>query len=129
MIPGFAILLGLQLVGEIVAHALGLPVPGPVLGMALLVAGLAAWSFAGGPDPLRAEAPLGRAADGLLGSLAVLFVPAGVGVVQYLDLIAAEGTAIVVTLVASTVITMVVTAATFRLVKRLTGRGDEEVES
>ena len=128
MIPGFAILLGLQLAGEIAARGLGLPVPGPVLGMAFLVAGLAAWSLAGGPDPLHADAPLERAADGLLGSLAVLFVPAGVGVVQYLDLIAAEGTAIVVTLVASTLITLVVTVATFRLVKRLTGRGAEGVE-
>lgn len=128
MIPGFAILLGLQLAGEIAARGLGLPVPGPVLGMAFLVAGLAAWSLAGGPDPLHPEAPLERAADGLLGSLAVLFVPAGVGVVQYLDLIAAEGTAIVVTLVVSTLITLVVTVATFRLVKRLTGRGAEGVE-
>ncbi len=129
MIAGFAILLGLQLAGEIVAHWLGLPVPGPVLGMAFLVCGLAGWALAGGPDPLRPEAPLGRVADGLLGSLAILFVPAGVGVVQYLDLIAAEGTAIVVTLVASTVITMVVTVATFRMVKRLTGRADEEAQS
>lgn len=129
MIAGFAILLGLQLLGEIVSHGLGLPVPGPVLGMAFLVAGLAAWSAAGGPDPLKPEAPLGRVADGLLGSLAILFVPAGVGVVQYLDLLTAEGPAIVVTLVVSTVVTLVVTAATFRLIERLMGQDDEEARS
>lgn len=129
MIAGFAMLLGLQLLGEIVSHGLGLPVPGPVLGMAFLVAGLAAWSAAGGPDPVRADAPLGRVADGLLGSLAILFVPAGVGVVQYLDLLSAEGPAIGVTLVVSTLVTLLVTVATFRLIKRLVGRGDEEAAS
>ena len=72
------------------------------------------------------RAPLGRVADGLLGSLAILFVPAGVGVVQYLDLIAAQGAAIVVTLVVSTVVTMLATVATFRLIKRGMGRGGEE---
>jgi putative effector of murein hydrolase LrgA (UPF0299 family) len=126
MILGFALLLGLQLVGEIVSRGLGLPVPGPVLGLALLVAGLAAWTAIGGRDATAAEAPLGRVADGLLGSLAILFVPAGVGVVQYLDLLAAQGPAIGVTLVVSTWVAMLATVATFRLIKRLTGRGDEE---
>ncbi len=126
MIAGFAILLVLQLAGEVTARGLGLPVPGPVLGMAFLVAGLAIWARMGGSDPVAAEAPLGRVADGLLGSLAILFVPAGVGVVQYLDLIAAQGAAIVVTLVVSTVVTMLATVATFRLIKRVMGRGGEE---
>lgn len=126
MIAGFAILLVLQLAGEVTARGLGLPVPGPVLGMAFLVAGLAVWARMGGSDPVGAEAPLGRVADGLLGSLAILFVPAGVGVVQYLDLIATQGTAIVVTLVVSTVVTMLATVATFRLIKRAMGRGEEE---
>lgn len=126
MIAGVALLLGFQLAGEIVSRGLGLPVPGPVLGMALLVAGLAAWSAAGGPDATTREAPLGRVADGLLGSLAILFVPAGVGVVRYLDLLAAQGTAIVATLVVSTLAAMVATVSTFRLIKRLLGRGDDE---
>lgn len=128
MIAGFAILLVLQLAGEVTARGLGLPVPGPVLGMAFLVAGLAIWARMGGPDPVTATAPLGKVADGVLANLSILFVPAGVGVVQYLDLIAAEGSAIVVTLIASTLITMLATVATFRLIKRATGRGDETEE-
>ena len=126
MIAGFALLLGLQLVGEVASRGLGLPVPGPVLGMALLVAGLAAWAKARGPDPTRPEAPLGRVADGLLANLAILFVPAGVGVVQYLDLLTAQGPAILATLVGSTLAAMLATVATFRAIKRLMGRGDEE---
>lgn len=126
MVAGFAILLTLQLLGEVTARGLGLPVPGPVLGMAFLVVGLAVWVRMGASDPVAEHAPLGRVADGLLGSLAILFVPAGVGVVQYLDLIAAQGMAIVVTLVISTVITMLATVATFRLIKRAMGRATEE---
>lgn len=129
MIAGFAILLMLQLAGEVTARGLGLPVPGPVLGMAFLVVGLAIRERTGAPDPVAGDAPRGRVADGLLGSLAILFVPAGVGVVQYLDLIAAQGAAIVVTLVASTMITLLATVATFRLIKRATGRGAEGEET
>lgn len=129
MIQGFAVLLSLQLVGEVVSRALGLPVPGPVLGMALLVVVLALWSKTDRPDPLEHGRPLERAADGLLASLSILFVPAGVGVVQYLDLIEAEGLPIAASIVVSTALAMLATVATFRLVKRLQGRAEEETEA
>ena len=115
--------------GEVVSRALGLPVPGPVLGMALLVVALALWSKTDRPDPLEHGRPLERAADGLLASLSILFVPAGVGVVQYLDLIEAEGLPIVASIVVSTAVAMLATVATFRLVKRLQGRAEEETEA
>ena len=40
MIEAILILLGCQLAGEAASRAFGLPVPGPVLGMALLFAAL-----------------------------------------------------------------------------------------
>ncbi|MDJ0387609.1 CidA/LrgA family protein [Roseomonas sp. E05] len=85
MIQGLATLLCCQFVGEVLARALHLPVPGPVIGMALLFAGLLLrdqfWPGAPRPDP---GAPgLGQVADTLLGNLGLLFVPAGVGVVVY----------------------------------------------
>ena len=126
MIQGFALLLGLQLAGETVSRFFGLPVPGPVLGMAFLVIALAVRASFAGPDPTATEASLGRVADGLIGSLSILFVPAGVGVVQYLDLLAAQGAAIATTLVVTTVLTMIATVATFRAIKRLQGRAEEE---
>lgn len=43
MLSGVLILLGCQLAGELIVVALGLPVPGPVVGMLLLVAGLLLW--------------------------------------------------------------------------------------
>ena len=79
-----AALLLCQLAGEVAARALGLPVPGPVVGMVLLFAALLLRG--------RREAPgdLSRTADGLLGSLGLLFVPAGVGVVLHLPLLARD---------------------------------------
>ena len=38
MMPALAALLACQLAGEITTRALGLPLPGPVLGMLLLIA-------------------------------------------------------------------------------------------
>jgi putative effector of murein hydrolase LrgA (UPF0299 family) len=53
-------------------------------------------------------------------------VPAGVGVVQKLDLIAAHGIAIIAVLAVSVVITLLVTVATFLLASRLLTRGPSE---
>lgn len=84
-----------QLAGELVAVATGWPVPGPVIGMMLLFVGLA----------VRGSLPasLGGVADGLLGSLSLLFVPAGVGVMQHAGLIGSELLPLSVALVVSTV--------------------------
>jgi putative effector of murein hydrolase LrgA (UPF0299 family) len=121
MIRGFAILLICQLVGEAAARASGLPVPGPVLGLGLLVAGL--WAH-GRRHPFDnaalAASDVGRVSDGLLAALALLFVPAGVGVVQYAGLIGRYGVAIGLALLGSTLATLLVTVGIFRMVKRLT---------
>lgn len=127
MITGFALLLSCQLVGEMVVRGLGLPLPGPVLGMGLFVVGLAIWTGIRETDHVvEAGSPIGRVADGLLTSLGLLFVPAGVGVVQYIGLIGTNGLAIVTALVLSTVITLLATVATFVAIKRLAVRPDEE---
>jgi holin-like protein len=83
MIGALATLLTCQLAGEVVARALHLPVPGPVIGMVLLFVGLLLRGR-------EAPAALDAVADGLLGNLGLLFVPAGVGVVLYLPLLARD---------------------------------------
>lgn len=120
MIRGFAILLLCQLVGETAARGLALPVPGPVLGLALLVLGL--WCsdrWRPYADGELAGSDVGRVAAGLLGGLALLFVPAGVGVMPYFGLIGQYGMAIGLALVGSTLATLLVTVGVFLLVKRL----------
>ena len=91
-----------QLVGELVVTALGLPVPGPVLGMALLFAGLLTYG--------SVPADLASTADALLSNLSLLFVPAGVGVMLHVSLIGQDWLPISIALVLSTLLTVVVTA-------------------
>lgn len=90
-----------QLIGEMFVAALGLPVPGPVVGMALLFTGLLIHG--------RVPDSLGSVADALLTHLSLLFVPAGVGVMLHARLIGNELVPISVALVISTVLTIAVT--------------------
>lgn len=123
MIRGLAILLACQLCGEVLSRSLALPVPGPVLGLLVLFALLQVRAA----RPPSEASDLDRAADGLLANLALLFVPAGVGVVQHLGLLREHGPALLAALVGSTVLALLVTVATFRLVARAVagGRADE----
>ncbi len=127
MIRSLGILLVCQLAGEIVARGLALPVPGPVLGIVLLLLALQVFTRQGGPDADHIEATdLGRTAGGLLQSLGLLFVPAGVGVVEHLGLFTRHGAALLAALAGSTLITLVVTAVVFGTVSgRLARRRDE----
>jgi holin-like protein len=102
MLEALATLLVFQTIGEVLSWALTLPVPGPVLGMALLLAALMArprWLTVLRPTSLE-----------LLRHLSLLFVPAGVGVMLHATRIAQEWLPIVVALVVSTALAIVVTA-------------------
>ena len=102
MLQALATLLVFQTVGEGLSYALALPVPGPVLGMALLLAYLLA--------DARAVAALRPTCVELLKHLSLLFVPAGVGVMLHAARIANEWLPILVALLASTALAIVVTA-------------------
>ena len=119
MIPALAGLLACQLAGEILVRILLLPLPGPVAGLGLMFAFLL-WRGRATPDPAEAVPPeLGKVCDALLRNLALLFIPAAVGVVQYLDLLRRYAGGIALTVAVSTLLALTVTAATFRLTSRL----------
>jgi holin-like protein len=124
MIASLSLILLCQLAGEVIVRGLGLPMPGPVIGlMFLLILLLARDRFAVlARGPLR-EDGVENASRGLLAHLSLLFVPAGVGVVQKLDLVAAHGIAFAGVLAVSVVVTLLVTVATFLLASRLMSRG------
>ena len=105
-IRGFAWLLVLQTLGEVIARGFGLPLPGPVIGMGLLVIALF--------EP-RLRADVSAVAAFLLEHLALLFVPVGVGVIVHLGLLADIGVRLLLVLVLSTWVGMVVTALVLRL--------------
>jgi len=69
----------------------------------------------------RAPLPgaLGNTADGLLQHLSLLFVPAGVGVVQHLELLSGAGLRLLAVVVLTTLITLAVTALVFAALARL----------
>jgi putative effector of murein hydrolase LrgA (UPF0299 family) len=104
MLPSLFLLLVCQAAGEAAAQLLHLPLPGPVIGLALLLAGLL---LRGGRD---VPTPLGETADGLLRHLSLLFVPAGVGITTHLGLLADQALPVAAALVGSTVLTIWVTA-------------------
>lgn len=101
MLSALTLILACQLIGELVTRFLGLPVPGPVAGMVILFVLLA----------LKGSVPkdVGTVADSLLKNLALLFVPAGVGVMAHLGLLGQDWLPISVALVGSTLATIAVT--------------------
>lgn len=118
MLQAITFLLLCQLVGEALVRLADLAVPGPVVGMLLLFAGL--W-YRGSAPPALSDT-----AGGVLKNLSLLFVPAAVGIIQHAGRIRAEWLAIAVALIASTLLTMAVAALAFRLTARLVGLEAEE---
>ena len=106
MLAAVTLLLVYQLVGEVAVIALRLPVPGPVVGMALLFVTLIVRGTVA--DEFR------DVANGLLRHLSLLFVPAGVGVMAHLARLEDEWLPISVSLVLSTLLTIAVTALVMR---------------
>ena len=112
MIRHITVLLVFQLIGETLSHLLPLPLPGPVIGMALLFLTLL----------LRPSlaAQITPTASVLLAHLSLLFVPAGVGVISHLDTLGGQGPALLAAIIGSTVLALLTGVAAFRLVARIT---------
>jgi holin-like protein len=101
VLGALTLLLLYQLAGEVIVQVFALPIPGPVIGMALLFATLVVRG--GVPAELR------NTAGNLLQHLSLLFVPAGVGVMVHFARLGDEWPAIVGALVVSTFVTLAVT--------------------
>ena len=104
MIEAITGLLVCQLVGELLARGLHLPVPGPVLGMVVLFCALLLRDGRKGRAEGDAPAPLAAVGDTLLSNLGLLFVPAGVGVVIYGPLLARDWVPISMAVVVGTLL-------------------------
>ena len=113
MILNIAVILSAQLMGEVLARLLTLPIPGPVIGMALLLLGF------------MVSKPLAKrilpTSQGILAHLSLLFVPAGVGVISHAEALGESGLALMAALVGSTLIALIAGALTFVALVRLTG--------
>ncbi len=118
MIGAITLLLVFQLLGEVISRTLALPIPGPVIGMALLFAALA---WRGGPST-----NLRDTAQGLLQHLSLLFVPAGTGVMLHYQRLADEWLPLVVSLFLSTALTIGISALVLRRLLRATASSRKE---
>jgi holin-like protein len=119
VIASLSLILLCQLAGEAL-------VPGPVAGLMLLLLLLLLrdrYSMLA-RGPLQGDG-VESTSNGLLANLSLLFVPAGVGVVQKIDLIVHHGIAFLGVLAISVLITLLVTVATFLLASRLMTRRRE----
>ncbi len=117
MLPTLALLLACQLVGEVLVRGAGLPLPGPVLGLILMLALLALRP--GLEEKLRPTTSV------ILANLSLLFVPAGVGVIGNIEVLADDWAALLAILLVSTLAAMLTSVGTFLLVRRLTEGGAE----
>jgi len=124
MIASLGLILLCQLIGEVIVRGFALPMPGPVVGLMLLLVLLLARDrfapFARGP---LQGGGVETASRGLLANLSLLFIPAGVGVVQKLDPLAEHGIAIIAVLAVSVIVTLLATVATFVVANHLLARG------
>lgn len=109
MIAALTQLLVFQLIGEVVARGLDLPVPGPVLGMLFLFLSLI---LRGGPSQA-----LQGTSQNLLQHLSLLFVPAGTGIMVHLHRVADEWLPLLLSLIISTIAALVATALAMRLTR------------
>ena len=98
---GLVWLLVFQSAGELLARGLKLPLPGPVIGMVLLLLTLR-WPVV--------QKPVSSTAQFLLSHLSLLFVPVGVGVMTHISLVSQYGVRMLAVVVLSTLAGLAVTA-------------------
>ena len=113
VLVSFTLLLLFLAAGEVASHYLkraGFPIPGNVIGMVLLTAALLA-----GAVKLEWVEP---GADVLLSELGLFFVPPGVGVMLYFDLIAREWLPLLAGTLGSIVAVLWATAIVARLLEK-----------
>lgn len=118
MVRGFAILLLCLLLGELIVRFCGISLPGNVAGMVLLL-------FALRLGLVRLD-QVKEAANLLLSNLALLFVPAGVGVMVYLDIIQTSWLPILASLVLSTFAVLLVTGKVAQRLKPKSGESCDD---
>jgi holin-like protein len=119
MIRGLVQIFLFQGVGEIISKLLGLPVPGPVIGLILLLCFLL---IRGRIDP-----DLDRVATAFAQHLGLLFIPAAVGVVIFAPQLASHGLAIAASLVLSVTLAVAATSLTLKWLTRRHRPPGEEV--
>jgi holin-like protein len=110
MLQAFIVVISLLILGDVFVALSGAPIPGAVLGLVLFAASFA---LLGKPDEGAA-----RLFDAIVPYAPMLFVPAAVGVVANLEIIASAWLSIVAAITLGSAITLVVTGRVLQFMLR-----------
>ena len=107
MLKSIFIILLYQLIGELFQKFFGLSIPGPVIGLVLLLVTLLLIQKRQRAVPIKED--LYNSAEILLNYLPLLFIPVGVGVVMHLSLLEDNLTSVVLVIILGTLLTLALT--------------------
>ncbi len=118
LLHGLAIILFLQWLSTAIISFLGIPFPPPLLGMLILTALLC--------TGVIKENYIEDICTALIDKMALLFLPAGVSMILYLDVIKAELLPISLTVLISSVIILCSTALVLEILLRKKEKGGQQ---
>ena len=110
MLNSIFLILFFQLVGEFIQKFLEISIPGPVIGLLLLLTTLLLSKESYYKIPVKFEINLINSAESLLNYLPLLFIPVGVGVVMHLSLLEDNLVPVMLVIIIGTLLTLAVTA-------------------
>lgn len=118
LLSGFAILMTIQWVSTLIVSNMGLSFPAPLLGMLMLTAMLLT-----GVLKLEAIEDISKL---LIEKMAIMFLPAGVSMILFLDILQAQIVPIGLTLVITNLIIVLVTTASVTFAAKIMGKGGDQ---
>jgi len=113
-----------QLVGEFIQKFLELSIPGPVIGLFLLLIMLLLSKKKYYKIPVNFQINLINSAENLLNYLPLLFIPVGVGVVMHLSLLEDNLVPVMLVIIIGTLLTLAVTAFVMERLLKVVNKDD-----
>ena len=113
-----------QLVGEMVQKYFALTIPGPVIGLVLLLSALLILGRNKTAFKLKLEKGLTTTSEYLLSHLPLLFVPIGVGVVMHVSFLEDQLLKVLLVIFVGTILTVGFTAFVMEKIQNLVTRSD-----
>ena len=113
-----------QLVGEFIQKFLELSIPGPVIGLFLLLIMLLLSKKKYYKIPVNFQINLINSAENLLNYLPLLFIPVGVGVVMHLSLLEDNLVPVMLVIIFGTLLTLAVTAFVMERLLKVVNKDD-----
>ena len=122
MLRGFFIILLFQLVGEVLQKFFSLVIPGPVIGLILLLFSLIYLKKIKSKKILNVKKDVMSTGNAITSYLSLLFVPIGVGVVMHISYLEQNLYQVLVVIVLGTVLTVGLTAKLMEVLNQMLQR-------